>query len=220
MESKRAILLLPGSVDFPKFSERFKHWLRDEYLLIAVDGGIDKAEYFPKKPDLWIGDFDSATAAELKEYGALKQLRFPSEKDEVDSELGLNRAIAAGCSEVVILGGIGGRLDHQMALMFLPFQYQGLDFIHTDGEVELYNISPGKWRMVEAQVGATLSFIPLEPINGLTLTGVKWPLDNFTLPVGKGLTFSNVATERAIKAFTKAGRGWLYYTAPGIDLSL
>lgn len=217
---KRAILLLPGKVDFAKFSERFRDWLKDDYLLIAVDGGIDKVELFPALPDLWIGDFDSATAVEIAKYEHLKQARFPSEKDEVDTELALNRAQEAGCKEILLLGGIGGRLDHQMALMFLPFQYSELNIIHTDGVVELYNIIPGEPREIVAKREALISFIPLETISGLTLSGVQWPLKDFTLSVGRGLTFSNVVKSEKVMVSTQEGKGWIYYTPPGIDLSL
>ena len=43
------------------------------------------------------------------------------EKDETDTELALNRAMASGCGEIAVLGATGGRLDHMLGNIHLLY---------------------------------------------------------------------------------------------------
>lgn len=149
---KRAVLLLPGMVNFDLVRAQYGDWLT-ESLMIAVDKGIDKAAFINTGVHLWIGDFDSSRHLEVNPdlYG--EKVPYPEDKDEIDTELAISMAVEWGVEEILILGGIGGRLDHQTALLFLPFQYPQIAFTHTNGEQTLTHLQSGKRYCIATQKG-------------------------------------------------------------------
>ena len=79
-------------------------------IIITADAGWKTARAMGFFPALALGDFDTAPAPEGPDV-----LRLPAEKDDTDTFFAARRALETGCSEVLILGGIGGRLDHTLA---------------------------------------------------------------------------------------------------------
>lgn len=216
---KRAILLLPGAVRFDLIMAQYSHWLQ-ESLIIAVDKGIDKAHLFEKGVHLWVGDFDSSRTLEINPTLYGQKVPYPEDKDEIDTELAISMAVAEGVTEILLLGGIGGRLDHQTALLFLPFQYPKITFIHSNGEQTLTHLQEMQPYRIPTQKNGLVSVIALTPLLGLTLQNVKWPLADFKLELGRGLTYSNRALDTAVFVEVKKGSAWLYHVIPEIDESL
>lgn len=216
---KRAILLLPGAVNFDLVRAQYSDWFQ-ESLLIAVDKGIDKAASFEAGVHLWVGDFDSSRklAIDPALYG--QKVPYPEDKDEIDTELAISMAVETGVEEILLLGAMGGRLDHQAALLFLPFQYPQIAFTHTNGEQTLTHLQAGKSYTIATEKEGLVSVIALTALSGLTLKAVKWPLEDYTLPLGRGLTYSNRALGEKIFVSLQEGSAWLYHVIPEIDESL
>ncbi len=105
---RRAIIFCSGEMDTDHV------WL-PEYqkdLVLCADGGYRHAKRLGIIPDLIIGDLDSG----ISEYPSEVASRiYPSEKDATDTNLCLDYAMEQGCQEVIILGGFGGRLDHEFS---------------------------------------------------------------------------------------------------------
>ena len=90
-------------------------------LLLAADGGAHHALALDLVPHVVIGDLDSLTEdgqARLRSAGA-RFITHPKAKDETDLELALTYAIQQGAEEILILGALGGRLDHTLANLLL-----------------------------------------------------------------------------------------------------
>ena len=82
---------------------------------IAVDGGLEHLHRQSIQPLFAIGDFDSL---EHKEYlQGLEVLRFPTHKDETDTELAISEALNRGYDEIDLYGVIGGRIDHFLGVL-------------------------------------------------------------------------------------------------------
>ena len=79
--------------------------------VIACDRGYLHARRMGIRPDLIIGDFDSAPVPE----GDVPVERHPSRKDDTDTMLAVKKALQAGCDELLIACAFGGRLDHTLA---------------------------------------------------------------------------------------------------------
>ena len=79
-------------------------------LVIAADGGTNALDRLGRRPDLVVGDLDSADPATVERMaGAGTRVeRHPVDKDASDTELALDAAVAAGATEVVLLGALGG----------------------------------------------------------------------------------------------------------------
>ena len=86
--------------------------LREDDYIICADRGYAYCVSMGVVPDLVLGDFDSYN-------GSLPQncelLRYPVEKDDTDTMLAVKEAIRRGYHEIMMLGMLGGRLDHTLA---------------------------------------------------------------------------------------------------------
>lgn len=100
---------------------------------VAVDGGIG---FFIKnhiKPSFWLGDMDSVTKSEMKAASLLELpencfCKAPVMKDDTDMALAVEKALKAGCEEILIFGGIGGqRISHTVANIQLMQAYAKKD---------------------------------------------------------------------------------------------
>ena len=91
-------------------------------LVIAADAGFAACGRLGLRPDLAVGDFDSAGAADLARLDAsgIPVVRVPAEKDESDLELALVEAVQRGARTVVVLGALGGpRIEHELSAIEL-----------------------------------------------------------------------------------------------------
>lgn len=86
-------------------------------VCVCADGGIEYANKLNIRPDVIVGDFDSCDKGLLNKYideGVIVE-SYPAEKDFTDTQLAVEKAIKMGCDEVIIIGGIGQRMDHTIA---------------------------------------------------------------------------------------------------------
>lgn len=87
------------------------HVTQDDFIICA-DGGYKFARQEEIVPNLLLGDFDS-----LKEIlpSDISTKIYPVEKDDTDTMLCVKYAVEKGFSDICIVGGIGGRLDHTLS---------------------------------------------------------------------------------------------------------
>ena len=85
-------------------------------ILIAADAGRLTAEKCGAKPDLIAGDFDSS---DIPTDSGAEIIRVPAEKDVTDTMLACDLAIQRGAERLHIIGGTGGRIDHELSNIFL-----------------------------------------------------------------------------------------------------
>lgn len=204
----RLVLLLPGTVNYAKLS----HFLHKDDYIIAVDGGIEHSSSLNIEPHLWVGDFDSCRAESKTEYSHIPIEAFPTDKDFLDTELALTKAQALNIHECVMIGGMGGRLDHQLSLFMLLTHHTELKFLHTNGETEMYSLNHKTERTINAENFNYVSIIPITQLEDVSIVNVKWPLHNVILPPGKGFSVSNTPTEKFIHYTQNKGLGWLVLT--------
>ena len=93
-------------------------------LVIAADSGLRTAELFGVSPSLLLGDFDSLGTPPARD--GLEILRVPAEKDVTDTQLAVEVALSRGADDLVIVGGLGGRLDHSLSNLAILERLDGL----------------------------------------------------------------------------------------------
>ncbi len=115
----------------------FENCINSNDYVICADGGYDIARQHGIVPDLLMGDFDSVTCSLPAD---IETETFPPEKDFTDLELAVKKAVSLEASEVCIIGGIGGRLDHTIASIQILSRYCGcFDRIYIlDGRNECF----------------------------------------------------------------------------------
>jgi len=133
---KRALVVADGDVpSLGTLDSAWPGWDRGVDLVVAADGGWDKAEALGLRPDLLVGDADSLPEARFLALAAdgVTIERSPTTKDESDAELAVIAALRRGATHITVLGALGGkRFDHALAnvgLLGLPAP--------GDAEVEL-----------------------------------------------------------------------------------
>ncbi|MGN1095394.1 MAG: thiamine diphosphokinase [Eubacteriales bacterium] len=167
---------------------------KDDFIMCA-DNSFRLAKEENISPDLIIGDFDSGAPCEFP--SGTEIIKVPSEKDDTDTMLCIKEAIDRGFSDIVIAGGIGGRLDHTYAnIQSLYYgKLHGADVKLTDGENEAFIMLPGKIKL-KKRSGAYLSVFSYgEKVAGLCEAGVKYPLSLAELSNAFPLGVSNEITE-------------------------
>lgn len=159
-------------------------------FVLCADGGYDHARKAGIVPDLLIGDFDSLHADIPKN---IETISFPKEKDDTDTGLCVRTALDLGCREILILGGLGGRFDHAVAniqlLMGAAAKFERIAI--ADKKNYCTVLQNGELRLPKKE-GQHLSVFSLsEKSTGVSLSGVQYPLSDYTLTNAFPLGVSN-----------------------------
>src|SRR5690242_16479181 len=90
-------------------------------MYVAADSGLHAAHELGIRADVVVGDMDSVDPAQLEAAMAAGAVieRHRAEKDFTDLELALRVAERAGATDLLVVGGAGGRLDHLLANQLL-----------------------------------------------------------------------------------------------------
>ena len=155
--------------------------------LIAADRGLLFLKNHHILPTHIVGDFDSADASFLEPYRDCPEVtirQFKPEKDWTDSEIAVGQALELGCGQIAILGATGTRIDHVLGnIQVLALaRKHGADCILLDSRNRVSLKDADFSLEKKEQWGKYVSLFAYGgDVTGLTLTGFKYPLNNFTL---------------------------------------
>ncbi|USP01237.1 thiamine diphosphokinase [Bartonella taylorii] len=182
-------VLLNGNVCV---TDRLHRQIRNSRV-IAADGGMRHAAALNVIPELWLGDFDSSDQSLIDKYRHIPRELFPSDKDMTDSALACERALQNGAKQLILCGAFGGeRSDHSLSHMTqaLVMAEKGIAVLLTSGLEEGWPVLPKSFSC-DLPEGCLFSIIGFSDLQGLTLSGVKWPLCDKNVSFGSSLTVSN-----------------------------
>ena len=168
--------------------------------VICADGGLEKVKNLGLVPDLILGDFDSVDKSVLEYYKSLniETVAFPPEKDYTDMELAINQTVEMGFRDIILAGATGTRLDHSVANMLMIEKYHkinvNIQIIDNNNFIQIVKDT----MTIPYRKNYYVSLIPLsESIEGLTLEGFKYPLNNVNVERGSTMCVSNEISEDA-----------------------
>lgn len=203
--SNKAVIVSGGKFENAEF---YREILRGKYIICA-DGGIYLLQKLNIKPDMFLGDFDSCNFDEIEKSGFLDECKdikkFKIEKNATDTHIAVDFAMEKGFGDITLIGALGGRIDHSLAnVMLLKYMIEkGVKgtILNEKNKVFLTD----KSITIPPEHGRRLSLVPLtEKVCGLSLKGLKYPLDGFTLELGDTRAISNEFTcENAEITFEK-----------------
>lgn len=173
----RALIYAGGEIAPANISER----PAEGDLTIAADSGWHNAALLGVTPAVLLGDFDSIGTESLPEAAEILQL--PPEKDRTDTQLAVSLALSRGATEIVIIGGLSGRLDHTLSNVSLleALAARGVRCLLVDGYNRVrYLKNTGD--LIAKSNYRYLSLLAVDPkIKGVTARGCRYPLDNARL---------------------------------------
>jgi len=192
----RATIIAAGRTDE---HSNWQRWVLEGDWIIGADGGAARALEWGLAPHLVIGDLDSLPEQDRQALVAqgCQFVTHPRAKDETDLELALTYAAKAGAQEIVILGALGGRLDHTLSnllLLTMP-SLEGVQVRIADGEEEVLLAHSRAVVTLHGNPGELVSLLPLGgDARGVTTRGLAWALHDETLRFGFSRGVSNEMT--------------------------
>lgn len=172
-------------------------------FVIAADGGLTQLDKLNIVPDLVVGDFDSLEY----EPSHIATVKLPCEKDDTDLFRAAREALLIGCDLFYLYGGLGGRLDHTLAnLQLLSFLTENgaKGFLFGEGLVATV-IKNSAIHFAAKKDGIVSVFSFSDTSEGVSIKGLKYPLDNVLLTSSFPVGISNEHTGNPATISVKKG---------------
>jgi thiamine pyrophosphokinase len=220
MAGRTAVILADGAIPSRSLLDvAWPGWADDVSLVIAADGGARHAVELGLPIDRWVGDGDSIDPGDLAALAASGVAidRVAAEKDESDAELALQAAIETGARTLVLLGALGGpRVDHaigNLGLLAHPALQDRTAWLYDEhaARCSLLVAPDAAGNPVERTLGGregdVVSLVPAgETADGVTTRGLRFPLVDEPLILGRTRGISNVRTAPVATVSLRSGR--------------
>ena len=164
--------MIIGGADIGRY-DRIHGYLREDDFYICCDSGLKHREKLGIVPNLIVGDFDSYKNPHMD----VETIILPCEKDDTDTVFAVKEALSRGFQEFLLVGVIGGRLDHTLGnvslLLMLDAQGKAAMALDDFSEMQIVSNRP-------AQIEDRYAYFSLLNISGtaqgITIKNAKYPL--------------------------------------------
>lgn len=206
--SKRAVVFSAVPIEAEMAS-----YLQPGDFIVACDAGYRNAAKLGVRPDLIVGDFDSAPQPQTDR----QTIVLPHVKDDTDTQFAAKWLIEHAFDEVVLLGALGGaRVEHMFANVStgLYLAMHGVQVVLADARSEMHYLLPEQPLHLARKDWMYLSVFALgAPMTGVTMEGVYYPLREATLSeLDYPLGTSNEFTEPVAHLQCRTGHGLVVLT--------
>ena len=178
---------------------------RADDLTIAADAGYHNAVLLGERVDILLGDFDSI--GNFPAEGDFERIQVPVEKDLTDTQLAVEVALERGAEEIVIIGGLSGRLDHTLSVLAITEDLydRGFHVTVTDGQSRVRYVHSTS-TLIAKSAYKYLSLIAADAVvKGVSVEGCKYPLSRATLRRSLQFAVSNEITGNVALVSVKKG---------------
>jgi len=176
--------------------------------LICADGGANFAHKLGLIPDFIIGDLDSIHSKILKAFNKKSRIINYKRQNDTDVEKSIKFAISKKFDEVFLVGATGDRLDHTFCNLGIVIKFSekiNIKIIHEQSLLALYS---GKVEL-KTTPGEIISLYGFDRKTKFFSKGLKYPLDNSSLPFGEKESTSNVAVAEKVNLQIRNGKGFV-----------
>ncbi|MBE6601843.1 MAG: thiamine diphosphokinase [Ruminococcaceae bacterium] len=204
----RAFLYVGGEIRPENITEKPS----DGDLIIAADSGLLNARKMGVKPTVLLGDFDSLGEPLPDETAEL--IRLPAEKDETDTQAAVELAVSRGATEIFLIGGLSGRLDHTLSVLAVleNLNARHIHALVTNGQNRVRFLRDNSTLIARSKF-RYLSLIAADPVvKGVTLEGCKYPLKKARLLRQNQYAVSNELTGNCALIDVRRGGVWILET--------
>ncbi len=197
---KRCLILCASDIGNTAVPEDYS----EDCFVICADGGQRHLSKLRLKPDLIVGDFDSGS---VPENAPCEVIRLPAEKDVTDAFFAAEEGLRRGCTDFLLLGATGGRLDHTIANLSLLWHLseQGFSARLLDEGNEAFILKEGKAVLKKGRYRYFSLFAYEREALGVTLGGARYPLVNARLRSTFPLGVSNEFLREEVSVHVERG---------------
>lgn len=165
----------------------YSDYLHNRFIICA-DSGYRKCERLSAKPDLIIGDFDSSEKPDTDCEIISLQVR----KDDTDTFHCIKEAVNRGYNDIVILGGIGSRMDHTYAnILSVNYCYEHGVKCSLINKHNKISIISGRKVLYRDEYEYFSLYALFEACEGVSIKNAQYDLDNIVLSPAEQFTQSN-----------------------------
>ncbi len=182
----KAFIYTGGKINISGITEHPK----SDDLTIAADSGYQNALALGEKPSLLLGDFDSYKGEKPEDVEILK---VPAEKDFTDTQMAVREAIERGADDIVIIGGLSGRLDHTLSNLCIldELAKMRVHAVMTDGQNRVRYINSTSTLIPRSHYKYVSIIAISEKLKGVDIEGCRYPLKNHTILRSNQFAVSN-----------------------------
>jgi thiamine pyrophosphokinase len=197
---KQALILANGDPPNKRLLQRYTH----EYsFIVCADGGANIAMKLGSTPNIIIGDLDSIHPKTLRYFHNVKIKKLP-DQNSTDLEKAFAYAIRNRYNDIIVLGGTGGRIDHEAGNLSALAKFSRrakIKFIDEHGELVYIN----REQQFHLPLNTIISLIPLSHCTGIVTSGLKWNLKNESLRLGFRDSTSNIIVASPVTIKVRTG---------------
>lgn len=173
--NRRCVIVGGAAIDNYEF---VKSCLRGDDFFAFCDSGLKHMDKLGAQAGLIVGDFDSHENPHLP----AETIVLPCEKDDTDTVYAVKEAVKRGFSEFLLIGTVGGRLDHTLGnvsiLLYLDSLGKKAQMIDDYSEMEIVSKEPV---FIEDRY-AYFSLLNITGLaEGVTISDAKYPLSDASI---------------------------------------
>jgi thiamine pyrophosphokinase len=178
---------------------------KENDIVIAADSGYLNAEKCGVTPTVVCGDFDSVSEKFIPK--GIERVTVPAEKDFTDTMLAVDVALERGASEIVIIGGLSGRLDHTLSNMGILRMLDGKRIYASaeDGRNRIRYLKNSNTLIARSSYRYLSLIVDGDVAKGVSVEGCKYPLNNATLKSDNQYAVSNEIEKNLALVTVKKG---------------
>ncbi|MCP3898434.1 MAG: thiamine diphosphokinase [Desulfobacteraceae bacterium] len=201
----KACIIANGNI---KNNKKFSKIITQADIIICADGGANHLKNMGILPHVIIGDLDSINFQDKSFFkkNNIKFIKHPVDKDATDTELAADYAIKEKACDITFIGVSGSRLDHTLANIFLlkKITAKNIKCKIIDDNNEIFIVTDKL--TVTRTTPSFISIIPLtEKAEGVSTTGLKFPLTNDEIKFGTSIGISNEFLDNKATISVKKG---------------
>ena len=198
----KAFIYTGGNIDPVSITERPE----GDDMTIAADSGYKNAKLLGIEPKILVGDFDSMNKDEFEGENT-EIITVPAEKDFTDTQLAVSEAVKRGAKQIIIIGGLSGRLDHTLSNLSIleDLHSTGIRATLTDGNNRVSYLKNDSALILRSHFKYISLIARSEKVKGVEIEGCKYPLKNATLTDKYQYAVSNEITHNCAFISVKKG---------------
>ncbi len=183
-----ALILAGGELEL---SSDVIHIAKSAQFIVAADSGIRHAQNLHLKPNLIVGDFDSASETDLSAYKDIPRRSFSTDKDWLDLEIALDEVLQQEPSKISVFGATGGRIDQTLAAILIASMHTAKNISLHSGKQSIYFMQGEAKVTLELDPNTLFSLLSLKDDAVVSVKNARYELERFNLAYGVGLGVSN-----------------------------